>query len=227
MLRSSWRGACADHHVEFGAVAAVGLVAAPGADHAVAMREPGFAPRRVPAGGQSLAESRLGRVAVAIRQRRERQPRARFHRELGRQRLPGAAQAALALRVAPLHDEVVLRPDHGQPVEVLFAHEGADVGDVLRRECRRQLDHDAARRELQVERRLRVERTPVRGRGGCQHVAHRPGGDRGRVRRCRHPGPARGRPGRRHVPPWRQRAARRRRRSRVATTRLMSAAARG
>ena len=57
---------------------------------------------------------------------------------------------ALAVRVAPLHDVVVLRAHEGEAVEVAFTHESNDVGDVLGRELRRQLDDDAAGRQLEI-----------------------------------------------------------------------------
>jgi hypothetical protein len=72
-----------------------------------------------------------------------------------------------------LHDEVVLRPDHSQAVEVSFAHQRLDVLRVLRRKIRRQLDDDAPGRKLQIHRVGRIRRAPVTGAGGGDYLRRR------------------------------------------------------
>ncbi len=160
-------------HVQFRAAAAVGLVAATGAHHRVTMGQPCFARGGVAPGWETLAEPDLGGVTVAVRQRLEGQRRCHLDRELGRQFVAGRAQAALAVRVAPLHDEIVLGADDGKAVEVFPARELAQIVRVLRRKGRGEFDHHPALRQLQVERVFGVEGAPIGRRGGRQDFAHR------------------------------------------------------
>src|SRR4051812_14313800 len=95
--------------VELAAVAALRLVAAPDPDHPIAMREPRFTVGRVAGRGESLAEANLRRVTITVRKRFERQLRGRAHGEFWWQFRLCRTQAALAVRIAPLHDKVVLR----------------------------------------------------------------------------------------------------------------------
>ena len=170
-----------DHDVELGAAAAVRVVVAAGADHAVAVHEPrsAVAPRR------ARRESRRRNRSAA-----HTCPDPAARRTAARRRC-GRTPPVSVFLPAPSGFFWSSRPDRptarrscpasgliARPSKYLLARERADVGDVTRRELRRQLDHDAAARELQVQRVLGIERAPVGRLGRGQHVGH------GLARRC-------------------------------------------
>ncbi len=175
----------ADDGVELGAVARIRRVVASHAHGAIAVHEPDLAATGVARGREPARESDLGRVGVRVAQLREDHVRVDPPEELGLHlHLRHRLRALVGLRPRPLHHVVVLHADHEARVEVLFAHEPADLGDVGGRERGRQLDHDAALRELDVQRVLRVERAPV-GRGRILEQALRVrGGGEQRAREC-------------------------------------------
>ena len=105
----------------------------PGADRAIAVRQPGAADRGIARHREALREADLRGVGIRVGQRRERHV-LRGAIELRRQRLLRLANLALAVRIAPLHDVVVLRAHDREPVEVTLAHERDDVGHVRGRE---------------------------------------------------------------------------------------------
>ncbi|KAG0732176.1 hypothetical protein G6F23_014578 [Rhizopus arrhizus] len=80
----------AGHHIECSADAAVFLVAAAGAQHAVAMRQPGLAGLRVLADREAVYEAGLRRPAIPVRQHAHLQAGAGAF-EFGRQLACGAA----------------------------------------------------------------------------------------------------------------------------------------
>ena len=63
--------------------------------------------------------------------------------------------------------------EESQSVVVFLARECLDVRHMLRREQRSEFDHDAATREFEVERVLRIERMPVLRLRRSQYVRHR------------------------------------------------------
>lgn len=91
------------------------------------------------------------------------------------------------IRIAPLHDVVVLHAHDGKSIEVMFARERLHVGDVARCEGRRELDDDTTGREFEIERVLGIEWLPVRGLRRCVHLGHGHGlfrNSRSERRRC-------------------------------------------
>lgn len=136
------------------------------------MHEPGGASRCIARRRKAIDESCLTGIGVRVAKRRKRETCGR-PRKLCGERLAGSTQGLLAFRIAPLHYEVILRPVDGETIEVLLAHERANVVDVLRCESRCKLDHDAPARKIEIQRLLGIERTPVRRRRDGQHIRHR------------------------------------------------------
>ncbi|WP_436108018.1 hypothetical protein [Massilia sp. LjRoot122] len=66
-----------------------------------------------------------------------------------------------------------MRADDEQVVEILLAHQGADVGGRVRGKRGRQLDDHAPGRQVHVQGVLGIERAPVGRFGGLDHVGHR------------------------------------------------------
>ena len=163
-----------DHHVELRAAAAVDVVVATCAHHAVAVHEPGAARDRLGGDRKAVHESNLGGVGVGVGELRDREP-AQRPLELGADRALRRADRLLRVRVAPLYDVVVLGAHHGESVEIVPACERLDVRDVMGGELRRELDDDPAGGQLEVERVLRIERSPVGSGRGAQHFR---GGER-------------------------------------------------
>jgi len=90
--------------------------------------------------------------------------RAREFRVQGFLRAP---EGARVVRVAPLHDEVVLRTHDGEAIEVALVHQRLDIGDMQRSKRGIELDDHAAGGQLQIQRVLRIEAAPVGALGGC------------------------------------------------------------
>src|SRR6185312_16476516 len=142
------------------AVAAVYIVVPAGADHPIAVDEPLAADLRVAGGGELSCKSGLRGIRVGVRQGGERNI-FRGNDEFRRQRLLSGPERARVLGIAPLHDEIILYALYWETVEIVLAHELFDVGDVARREARRELDDHSACRQLHVKRVLRIEGAPI------------------------------------------------------------------
>lgn len=76
----------------------------------------------------------------------------------------------LAIRVAELHHEIVLRAIDAQPVPEALMRQRTDVGDVLWRELRRQLDDDPPGIQFQVQGAVRIEHAPRTGRRAVENL---------------------------------------------------------
>jgi hypothetical protein len=189
----------ADDDVELGGAARVDTLLAPDGQRAIAVREPDAAGAPVARDREAVDEAGIGRIAVGVRQRRERQARLPVTRELGCERTRGGADRSrdAGPRVAPLDHEVVLHPHDREAIEPALAHQRAQVRDVARREAARDLEHHAPLRQFQVEHPGRVGPPPVgrwrrsqdRGQRRRRRLLRRRCGRR-RVRGC---GPGRGR----------------------------------
>jgi len=164
--------------VELGTVAGIGFVAAGHADRAITMRQPDLAGLRIASDPESIGHADHRCVAVVVGDARERHRVGPGHRELAlefgfcgleRTRL----RFVIGLRVAPLHDIVVLRTEDGEAVEIAFACECTDVHGMLRCQPGREFDHDTAAGEFQIQRVLRVGLAPVRRRGGSDDLVDR------------------------------------------------------
>jgi len=157
------------YHVQLGTAATIHIVVPPGAHHAVAVHQPGAADRRIGGDRKGIHESDFRRIGIRIRKPRDRETPQRAL-ELGAHGAVRCADGLLAVRVAPLHDVVVLGAHDPQPVEVMPARQRLDIRDVVRGELRSELDDDAPGGQLQVQRVRGVERSPVRGSGSGQYV---------------------------------------------------------
>src|SRR5262249_29467887 len=156
----------ADDDVELGAASAVGVDVAPCTHHPVTVREPGTSELGIAGRRKAVREANLRCIDVTVGEPREAKVAACAPVELGRDsplpHLHGAALGGVvAVGVAPLDNVVVLRADDGESVEVPLAYESLYVGDVMGREARSELDHHASRWEIEVERVLGIERSPV------------------------------------------------------------------
>jgi hypothetical protein len=56
----------------------------------------------------------------------------------------------LLIRISPLHNVVVLRAHDPQAIEIALARQRQEVGSVVWRELRRQLDDHTARRQIHI-----------------------------------------------------------------------------
>ena len=133
------------------------------------MRQPGGAGLGVAPRREAIDEANLRRPAVAVGQAVEPEA-SRSAVEFGRQFPLRRSQRSrlgrvIAIGIAELDHEVVLRAVDAQPVPEMFMSEDPDVGDVLGGEPRCQFDDDAARFQFQVQGVRRVQRAP--GVGGC------------------------------------------------------------
>ena len=70
---------------------------------------------------------------------------------------------AAVIGVVPLNHVVVLNPDDRKSVKVAGAHQPLDIGDVLRGDERRELDHDTSAGQLEVQSVIGIRHAPVRG----------------------------------------------------------------
>src|SRR5581483_1252246 len=150
----------ANDDVKLSAAATVDIIVAAGADHAVAMNEPCATELGVASRWKAIRKTNFGRVRIRIHQRREwHAPRAPF--ELGCDRALPGLDGFLAFRVRPLNDVVVLGAHDGGTVVITLTRERFDVSYVVRSELRGQVDDHPAAGQLEVERALGIQRTPV------------------------------------------------------------------
>src|SRR5690606_37741471 len=143
-----------------GAVAGVSCDVAARADGAVAVRHPRLALGRVARRGEACHEADLRRPAVLVREGVEVEAGGgalEFGGTVRGRAAQRRGRLAFLGRVAPLHDQVVLRAVDAYAVPVALVGEGADVRHVLGRELRRELDHHAAGGQLQVDRVVRIQ----------------------------------------------------------------------
>ena len=149
-----------DHRVHLGAVAFRRIVP-PDADHAVAMREPHGVRARIARGGKAVEKSHFRCVDIAVRQGLETPVGIRVGGELRGHRGHSGRNGAMMVRIVPLHDIVVLHAHDREPVEIVRPRERLDIRDMLRRDARGELDHDASARESHVQRVVRIGQAPV------------------------------------------------------------------
>ena len=136
------------------------------------MREPGLAGLRIARGGEAVGEADLRRPAVLVGQCVERDAvglAVEFRRQVFLRGAERLARLAFLGRVAPLHDEVVLRAVDAHAVPVALVREGADVAGMLGREPWREFDDDTAARQFQVDRVGGIQAAPVGGLRGVEH----------------------------------------------------------
>ena len=154
-----------DHSIEFSAAARVCGSVTADAERAVAVRKPQAAGLAIAGHRETFEESRLRRIAIHVRQQRDRQIPGPGTRELRREPTRRAAERSRwrLCGVAPLRDKVVLNAIHGQSVEVAFARQPVQVLDVQRGKLRRQLEDDPARRQFEIQRSRGIERPPFPG----------------------------------------------------------------
>src|SRR6267154_811938 len=155
-------GCMPGYDVELGTAAAVDVIVAAGADHAVAMHQPCAAKLRIACCWKAVRESNLGCVGVRIYERCERNTPCGAL-ELGCEGALRILDGTLAIRICPLHNVVVLGSDDRHAIVIAFARQCLDVRRMVGRELRCQLDDDSARGKLQVQGVLWVERAPVSG----------------------------------------------------------------
>jgi hypothetical protein len=107
------------------------------------MGQPSVAFLRIARRPEITGEADLGCVAVDVRQTGKRHILAQWNCELRLQRALRLADrtrlilvlcARIGVRVAPLHDIVVLRAQEHETIEILFAHQRLDVRRMARRE---------------------------------------------------------------------------------------------
>jgi hypothetical protein len=131
----------ADDRIQFRA-AALRIVAARDAHHAVAVHEPGSTELGVSGRRETARETDERRVDVAVRQTREIIARVDLRVEFCGHLLDIARNRPDSLGIAPLHDIIVLNAHDRKAVEVSRAHKSANVGDMQGRERGCQFDHD-------------------------------------------------------------------------------------
>ncbi len=151
------------------------------------MRQPGLAVLAVLAHREAVDETGLVGPAITVGQQADLEPLA-VALELGRELARGAAErlclgGIIGVGIAELHHEIVLRAVDALAIPEMLVGKGLDVGHVLRRECRGQLDDDAAGRQVHVQQVGRVGRAPVTVRRGVQYLL-RAAVRRGRAGQC-------------------------------------------
>ncbi len=111
------------------------------------------------------------RIAVGIAERADREARARpliFRRRLGDD---AGGQDGLGIAIAPLSDVIFLHAVDGGLVPPAGTGEAAHVGDMDRREIGRELDdHSPAVGEVHDQQIVGIDRPPVRGGRGGDHL---------------------------------------------------------
>ena len=149
----------ADHGLEHATVAPRRVVA-PGADHAVAVREPDGVRAWIARCREAVQKSHFGRIFVAIWQPLESGRGVVRRGALDRAEQPRRKRAMMR-GVVLLYDVIVLDANDREAIELMGPREGFDVGDVLRRNARGELDHVATAGTLEMQRVFGVGRRSV------------------------------------------------------------------
>ena len=170
----------AEDGVEFGSTAGVEGDVASGADHGVGVDEPVSA--RVGesrATGEAVDETDFGGIDIFVEARAWKGKLGlNGESEFGGQGFVGVQDFAgefgfFGVGIGPLHDVVVLGANDGEAVEIAFADEGFDVGDVVGGELGGEFNDDAAMLEFACRGVLGIElRAPIGGSGGSEDVSH-------------------------------------------------------
>ena len=104
---------------------------------------------RIARGRKPVEKSDLRCIDIAIRQRFEARIGTGSGGEFHRRTHP-VWDGTTVLRIVPLHDVVVLHAQDRETIEIMRAGEHADIGNVLRRHARGELDHDPSAHEIDV-----------------------------------------------------------------------------
>jgi len=163
--------AVADHRIKLPARAGIRREIAPDADRGVAMRQPGGSFQIVPGKRPAICIAGLSGIGIGRPRRHGRQAGERTFIFCGRGALDALRQRHLSIPIAPLRDIIVLHAIDGCVVPPAGAGEGADVGDMHRREFGRELNDDAAIvGQVHDQQILGRNLLPVGGRGGGDHL---------------------------------------------------------
>ena len=136
------------------------------------MRHPDASCGTIACDRKAVDETDLRREHVAIRQRREAQLRGPVTLELRGDAHRGGSERASACCVAPLRDEIVLYAVDAETVEPTLSHQCPQVAQQLRREGRRELEHDLAAIEVHEQRARRIEPSPFIDTGSREDLDH-------------------------------------------------------
>ena len=139
-------GGVADDRVKLAAGPGVGVEPAPHADRGVAMGK--RRPARLGAVRHRPAVGEARRRGIGIGRAQGRDPKALqaariFGRRLG---IDARGPRLFALVIAPLRDIIVLHPIDRRARPIAASRQRLDIGDVNRREARRELEDDSAAR---------------------------------------------------------------------------------